>query len=68
MKKPNDKTNPDGSRYCFRAVIECPDEPVAGCWPVKLECGHRAQVEDRSAVIPDLGRPLGTRCEECEFE
>ena len=70
MKKPNDKVDADGSRYCFRSVRECSDEPVAGFWIAKLECGHAAQVEDRSGIpgLEDLGRPLGVRCEECEVE
>jgi hypothetical protein len=61
MNKPGDSLEPDGSRCCFRAVVERSDAPIGGVWLVKFECGHRAQMIERGA-----GVPVGARCGECE--
>jgi hypothetical protein len=66
MKKLGDRIGSDGLPYCFRKVVDCPDEPIASFWIAKLECGHTAQVVDRSHL--GAGKPLGVRCEECEAE
>lgn len=66
MRKPGDREEDDGSRFCFRSVEECSEEPIAGEWVVTLECEHKTTIP---TLFPDSGaRPLGTRCSECEAE